>query len=181
MEVGSNDEDEDILKEMASGGKRLDFSGGRCHEERQQCGTCENKVRPRRMEMFLRRMRMNTAREDGEEVNPRGAQKREKSRRRSTCRFAAGAGNFVRGRGKGEGLAENGGAGGVGTRTVRRKTIEQRWDPKTLELVGGVLWRTDSSEGDDEDRIREEAGGEVILWRMYIKKSYFEKHGYTVR
>ena len=36
-------------------------------------------------------------------------------------------------------------------RTVGRKVIEQRWHPKTMELVGGVLWRTDGSEGDGDD------------------------------
>ena len=81
------------------------------------------------------------------------------------------------------------------TRTVRRKTIEERWDPMTLELVGGVPWRTYSSEGDGEDlktevtimgkdyreKIREEARNEVVPRRMYIKKSDVEEHGYTVR
>ena len=37
-------------------------------------------------------------------------------------------------------------------RAVRRKTTEERWHPKTLELVGGVPWRTDGNEEDgDED------------------------------
>ena len=34
---------------------------------------------------------------------------------------------------------------------MRRNTIQERWHPKTLELVGGALWRTDGSEGDDDD------------------------------
>ena len=81
------------------------------------------------------------------------------------------------------------------TRTVRRKTVEERWHPKTLELVGGVPWRTDGGEGDGDDlktevtimdkdyreKIRDEAKGEVVPRRMYIKKSDVEEHGYTVR
>ena len=34
---------------------------------------------------------------------------------------------------------------------MRRKTLEERWGPTTLELVGGVPWRTDTSEGDGDD------------------------------
>ena len=63
------------------------------------------------------------------------------------------------------------------TRTVRRKTIEERWDPATLQLVGGAPWRTDGSEGDGDDlktrvtimdkdnreKIRDEASGEVVV------------------
>ena len=81
------------------------------------------------------------------------------------------------------------------TRTVRRKTVEERWHPKSLELVGGVPWRTDGSEGDGDDlntdvtimdkdyreKIRDEAKGVVVPRRMYIKKSDVEEHGYTVR
>ena len=37
------------------------------------------------------------------------------------------------------------------TRTVRRKTTEERWHSQTLELGGGVPWRTDGSEGDGDD------------------------------
>ena len=41
------------------------------------------------------------------------------------------------------------------TRTVRRKTIADRWHPKTLELVGGAPWRTDGSEGHGDDLMTE--------------------------
>ena len=37
------------------------------------------------------------------------------------------------------------------TKTVRRKTLEERWGPTALELVGGVPWRMDGSEGDGND------------------------------
>ena len=81
------------------------------------------------------------------------------------------------------------------TRTVRTKTVEERWNPKTLELIGGVPWRVDGGEGDGEDlktevtvmdehykeRVREGATGEAIPRRMYIKKSDVEEHGYTAR
>ena len=52
-----------------------------------------------------------------------------------------------------------------------------------LELVGGMPWRADGGEGDDDyrEKIREEASGEVVPRRMYIKKSGVEEHGYTVR
>ena len=33
-------------------------------------------------------------------------------------------------------------------RTVRRRSTEDRWNPKAMELVTGVLWRT--SEDDDK-------------------------------
>ena len=56
-------------------------------------------------------------------------------------------------------------------------------------------WRTDGSEGngddlktevaimdkDNREKIRDEASGEVVPRRMYIKKSDVEEHGYTVR
>ena len=79
------------------------------------------------------------------------------------------------------------------TRTVRRKTLEERWDPKTLELVGAVPWKTDNGDGEDlktevtimdkdyKEKISEEASGEVVPRRMYIRKSDVEEHGYTVR
>ena len=81
------------------------------------------------------------------------------------------------------------------TRTVRRKTVEKRWHPKTLELVGGGPWGTDGCEGDGDDlkiegtimdkdyreKIGDEAKGEVVPRRMYIRKSDVEEHGYTVR
>ena len=81
------------------------------------------------------------------------------------------------------------------TRTVRRKTAEERWNPETLELIGGVPWRVDGSEADGEDlktevtvmdehykeRVREGATGEAVPRRMYIKKSDVEEHGYTAR
>ena len=63
---------------------------------------------------------------------------------------------------------------------MRRKIVEERWHPKTLEFVGGVPWRTDDSEGDGDDmktdvttmdkgyreKIRDEAKGEVVPRRM---------------
>ena len=66
---------------------------------------------------------------------------------------------------------------------MRRKTLEERWDPTTLELVGGVPWRMDGSEGDGDDlntevpitdkdyreKIRDEVSGEVVPRRMYTK------------
>ena len=67
--------------------------------------------------------------------------------------------------------------------------------PQTLNLVGGVFWRTEGSEGDGDvlkievtimdkdyrEKIRDEARNEVVPRRMYIKKSDVEEHGYTVR
>ena len=78
---------------------------------------------------------------------------------------------------------------------MRRKTLEERWDPTALELARAVPWMTDGSEGDGDDlktevpimdkdynwKIRDEASGEVVPRRMYIKNSDVEEHGYTVR
>ena len=66
------------------------------------------------------------------------------------------------------------------TRTVRRKTVEERWHPKTLELVGGVPWRTDGSEGDGDD-LKNEV---TIMYRQGCtgrRSAMLRNEGYTVR
>ena len=78
------------------------------------------------------------------------------------------------------------------TRSVQRKPIGERWDPKTLELVKHPPWRTSDDDpnvdGEVPDitrmimtpRQKEEAKEEVIVpRRMYLKKEDFERHGYT--
>ena len=80
------------------------------------------------------------------------------------------------------------------TRTVKEEDHGRAVAPQTLELVGGVPWRTDGSEGDGDDlktgvtmmdkdcreKTSDEARNEVVPRRMCIKKSDVE-HGYTVR
>ncbi len=35
------------------------------------------------------------------------------------------------------------------TRTVRRKTLQERWTRENLEMVGGVPWQTGEKDGED--------------------------------
>ena len=78
------------------------------------------------------------------------------------------------------------------TRTVQRKMEEQRWDPKNLELVGGVPWRTSPDQGEvvmpaismpmlSEDKIDRPIvqESEYVPRRLYIKKTDIETHGMT--
>ena len=79
------------------------------------------------------------------------------------------------------------------TRTVRRKTLAERWTRDNLEMIGGVPWKMDKADGEDlklevtimdkdyRERIREEAGRETVPRRMFIRKEDVEEHGYTVR
>ena len=79
------------------------------------------------------------------------------------------------------------------TRTVRRKTLEERWARENLEMVGGVPWRMGEIDGEDlklevtvmDKDYREGMLGEVVEEavprRMFIRKQDVEEHGYTVR
>ena len=78
------------------------------------------------------------------------------------------------------------------TRTVRRKTLPERWTRENLEMVGGVPW-IDEQDGeglklevtimnkDCRERVRGEAEGEAVPRRMFIRKQDVDEHGYTVR
>ena len=78
------------------------------------------------------------------------------------------------------------------TKTVRRKTLEERWTRENLEMVGGVLWQMEEVDGEDlklkvtvmdkdyRERVREEAAEEVLPKRMFIRKQDVEEHGYTI-
>ena len=76
------------------------------------------------------------------------------------------------------------------TWTVQRKVEEQRWDPKNLELVGGVPSRTSPDKGEvvmpassmpmlSEDKIDRPVvqEPEYVPRRLYIKKTDIETHG----
>jgi hypothetical protein len=79
------------------------------------------------------------------------------------------------------------------TRTVRRKTLQERRTRDNLEMVGGVPWQMGEKEGEDlklevtimdkdyKEKMRGEAEGERVPRRMFIKKEDVEEHGYTVR
>ena len=83
-------------------------------------------------------------------------------------------------------------------RTLQRKPIGSRWDPKTAELVSGVPWNTgasdDGADGDKMEVIRLEPGaseeqpkeremfGDVpIPRRAKITKQDLQEHGFTAR
>lgn len=79
------------------------------------------------------------------------------------------------------------------TRTVRRKTEEERWAAGNLELVGGLPWRPENVEGEDlktevtimDKEYRESLRGKIREEppprRLYIRKQDVERHGYTAR
>jgi len=79
------------------------------------------------------------------------------------------------------------------TRTVRRKTLAERWTRENLEMVGGVPWQMEEVDGEDlklevtvmdkdyRERVREEAAEETVPRRMFIRKQDVEEHGYTTR
>lgn len=85
-----------------------------------------------------------------------------------------------------------GSPGGVEkTRTVARKPFEERWNPKVLDVVGGVPWRLSKNDPEmDGEAMRmrmseavemraaaEEAVRQMVLKRMYIKRSDLQKWG----
>ena len=89
----------------------------------------------------------------------------------------------------------------MGTRTLRRKPEQQRWDPENVKLIGGVPWKTsamtdyDKDDGmmpDDkitempeprrrmEEDEQEEVRASVEIPRSFnIRKTDLEEHGYT--
>ena len=79
------------------------------------------------------------------------------------------------------------------TRTVRRKTLEERLTRENLELVGIVPWQMEEVDGEDlkldvtvmdkdyRERVHEEAAEEAAPRRMFIRKQDVEEHGYASR
>jgi hypothetical protein len=79
------------------------------------------------------------------------------------------------------------------TRTVRRKTLQERWTRENLEMIGGVPWQMGEQEGEDlkmeitimdkdyKEKMAGETEAERVPRRMFIRKEDVEVHGYTVR
>ena len=78
------------------------------------------------------------------------------------------------------------------TRSVQRKPIGERWDPKTIDLVRHPPWRTSDDDPNMDGEMpqiiqmemmpneKQEIKEEIMApRRIYLKKVDFEKHGFT--